>query len=950
MKKITATILVLVLLSSPLGAVARDQVDEFDILELGGKWDFAYTPKHDDAVPDREEFKTSLPVPGCWDDSVAKSKALALWPDAQFNPNFVPLQIPLPAKFRKSSDASLPYLLGCGWYRRQLDVPSAWRGRQVVLRVGRVVMEAWVYLNGKMVHHHLGHSVPWEVVLSPHLEYGKPNELVIAVDNRRNDRLGCIIRGWKGRSGGIFGPVSLKVSGEARIADAYVFPEGNQLVWRARLEGRLPAGAKLHWSVVDPRDGTRLGVGAQAVDGRRLTWTTPALGIPFWSDETPRLLEIRLELLDAERRLDFVRQPFGRRRLTRDGIGLRLNGRAIFLRGLCDSAYFPETCTPPLEIDWYRRHVRRLKRLGFNWIRGHTWVPTEEYLQAADELGMLVQVEPPRGYQMEEWIDIIRACRKHPSVVIYCCGNEEMLNERKIAFLRRCAKVLRSEVPDALFNPQEAMRGIEYLLGRIPRKQLARKPFPHHPKRLAAVREFSDVFGQYTWGWLSYTTLQGTPAAIDRCLAIYQRPCLTHELGILGCYLDLSLEERYRGTRIGPDLFARVRAALDEAGLLDRADRYYQCSAAWQRLLSKDACETARRCRTLAGYDMLGACDINWLRSGYACGIMNEFDEMKTGTAVADVLRYNGPSVLLVDRRRERNLWAGKPFHRDVFVSWFGAEPLAEATFRWSLVTTDGTVLGQGEQPAPRVEPGRIDKLATIRLDLPPSKKPTKATLRVALSGAEGTIDNRWDYWIFPRAASAPSQQVLFTSVLDAKAVERLARAGRVVLLGHKPLPARRMSFQINMVSRPDGNLATLIEKHPLTDRFPHDGYCDWQFFKMLNQAVPVQFNGLGVPFDPIIEVASSYKRIRKQAVVFEWRVGRGRLLVCGLRLADSDPAGAYFRQLLHEYAASEAFRPKTQISLEQLAKITKLDVRSPEEEPEMDKALDPAGQLPSKR
>ena len=118
-------------------------------------------------------------------------------------------------------------------------------------------MEAWVYVNGKMVHHHLGHSVPWEVVLSPHLEYGKPNELVIAVDNRRKDRLGCIIRGWKGRSGGIFGPVSLKVSGQARIADFYVYPEEDRLIWRARLEGRLPKGAELYWTVIDPRDGTR---------------------------------------------------------------------------------------------------------------------------------------------------------------------------------------------------------------------------------------------------------------------------------------------------------------------------------------------------------------------------------------------------------------------------------------------------------------------------------------------------------------------------------------------------------------------------------------------------------------------------------------------------------------------------------------------------------------------
>ncbi|MBN2293904.1 MAG: hypothetical protein JXM70_15860, partial [Pirellulales bacterium] len=460
---------------------SKAEADPVDVVKLNGMWDFAYVADGQGKPPAGERFKTAITVPACWDDALSREKAKSLWPDARFNPDYRELQLPVTSGFANAADASLPYLLGSGWYRRVIDVPNGWRGRQIVLRAGRVVMEADVFVNGRKVHHHLGHSMPWEAALAPHLEYGKKNELLIRVDNRRDDRLGCSIRGWKGRSGGIFGQVSLRLSGRARIADWNIYPDGEKLHWRADIEGDLPAECQLRWTVSDPSNGRQYGSGLLPVKNKHTSWTTAKLGIPAWSDTDPRLVEMRLELIDENHALDKVARPFGMRRLTRDGVGLRLNGKPVYLRGCGECAYFPETCTPPLNVDWYRRHIRRLKELGFNWIRGHTWPLTEEYLQAADELGMLVQVEPPRGYEMGEWLHIIRACRKHPSVVIYCCGNEETLDDPKIAFLRQCADHQKRLAPDALFMPQEAMRGIEYHLKGVPSRELVEQPFRHNP-------------------------------------------------------------------------------------------------------------------------------------------------------------------------------------------------------------------------------------------------------------------------------------------------------------------------------------------------------------------------------------------------------------------------------------------------------------------------------------
>ncbi len=916
-------------------------------IDLNGEWDFTYTPGRQKKPPANELFKAKMVVPGCWDDSFNQKKSLELWPNAQFNPDYKEFQ--KPEKITdETPDASLPYLFGKGWYRRSLDVPTEWRGRQVVLSVGRVVMEAFVYVNGKQIYHHLGHSTPWEAVISPHLEYGKKNELIICVDNRRNDRVGTVIRGWKGRSAGIFGPTSLKINGKARVADLFVCPEGDQLAWRVELEGSIPENAQLRWRVFDPNSGKEYGKGKQQAEGNRVDWSTSEMGIPLWSDTDPQLVDLEVELLDKTGRIDLVRQPFGLRILASDGLGLKLNGKPVFLRGISEHSYYPETTTPPIDLEWYHHHILRLKQLGFNWIRGHTWALTEPYLQAADELGMLVQVEPPLGYEMNEWLDIIRSCRKHPSVVIYCPGNEEMLDDPKIKFLRSCADELCRLSPDALFMPQQAMRGVEYMLEDVPKQELTMSPFPHNSKRLKILRDFSDVFGQYALGWFSYTSLQGSPEEVDKRLAIYKRPILEHELGIIGSFLNLSLEERYQNTRMGPEHYSRIRESLEEAGLIQRAERYYKNSVSWQMLIAKHVFEKARRSPYIAGYDMLGSNDSHWIYFGYACGLLNEFDELKAGVTVADIKRFNSPSILMIGQHKKRNIIAGRSIKRDVFVSWFGDTTLAASKLRWSLVTPDGKVLDRGEMETQPVLQGQSEKIGTIDISLPALEKAGKASLQVTLAAPGVELENQWDYWIFPRIMPKANDNILVVNKLDSIALQRLSQGGRVVLLGHKPFVTKQMNFQMGLAGRPFSNQATLIEKHPLTDRFPHEGFCDWQFATMLDRAVPVQFNNLDISFDPIIEVANSYKYIRKQALVFEWSVGKGRLLVCGLNLSKADPAVDYFRQILFDYAAGDQFQPQTQITLETLAKMMQ-KVPSLQKPENTNKALNPNGQLPGK-
>jgi hypothetical protein len=115
------------------------------------------------------------------------------------------------------------------------------------------------------------------------------------------------------------------------------------------------------------------------------------------------------------------------------------------------------------------------------------------------------------------------------------------------------------------------------------------------------------------------------------------------------------------------------------------------------------------------------------------------------------------------------------------------------------------------------------------------------------------------------------------------------------------------------------GNMATVIAKHPLLRDVPHDGFCDWQFFEMMEGGHAVVFDRPDVPFDPIVEVVSSFKRVVRQAALFELQVGRGKLLACTFKLSPDDPSGTWLLNRMRAYVASPAFAPRCSITPETL-------------------------------
>ena len=87
----------------------------------------------------------------------------------------------------------------------------------------------------------------------------------------------------------------------------------------------------------------------------------------------------------------------------------------------------------------------------------------------------------------------------------------------------------------------------------------------------------------------------------------------------------------------------------------------------------------------------------------------------------------------------------------------------------------------------------------------------------------------------------------------------------------------------------------------------PHSGYCGWQFETLLDYGRAVVVEGEGVPYEPIIEVASTHKNAIKQSALFEFKMESGRFLVCSFNFKDDDAAGRWLKKQIFDYVSGDS-------------------------------------------
>lgn len=878
---------------------------------LDGAWEMAYRPYSYESVayPAFVGKTVEKAVPGYWEDMVDLFRSAGIQDDFRINPQYRKQTFPI---FNGAEDLTLPNIRGCFFYRRTVDLKRA--GRALLAFEGvRNQVHAWV--NGRFIAFRAGFSTPFELEIPAGVLKEGANELVLAVSNCPNPGYCDFVSGLTTRAvfrstGGINGSMSLKFP-KSDLCDVCVLTAKDGKSFEVRVSG----DDAYSYEIADGERVIRKG-------SAKGSFSLPTAGYEFWTPENPKRYTLRIFANGG-----VYSQRFGLRRLNAAGERLLLNGKPVYLRGVTEHCYFPQTIHLPRDVEYYRMITRKRKELGFNFVRFHTFVPPVEYLDATDELGMLVEIETPNFVPVEEFVSIIAFARRHPSVVMYSTGNETRIDRIAEAYLEDVAGEVHA-MTDSLFSPMSAMRGVEYAL--MPGKDvIVKKPFEHNQERVKRLSRYCDFFNAYQLGAFSYFSLNGAPACeVDRQGDAYcDKPRVAHEICIDSSYVDLTTEKLYPSDSpiLKAGLFSGLREYFSRRGMLDKADIYFRNSCEWMRRIRKFTFEKVRSADRVAGYDFLGDINTHWHTFGYSVGMMDEFYRLKPGETVENVLRYNSAAVLLCDLGSDFNVEAGtvkkvgfsvSNFDRDAASQRLRAEladPITgEVLFRTATAFSGRTI------PA-----GRVTELGSFEIKIPNVPSPRKYLLKAELSGGTFAARNEWEIYAFPRAPSSPaSGNVRVVSDISKDALLAAMAAGeRVLLFGAGPFKSLPTTFRIGMAGRTSGNFSTVVADHPALDGFPHEGYCSWQFRRLMEDAAAVQLEA-GVKFDPIVDVASSVKCVIRQSMLFEYRVGSGSLMVCSFNFRSDDPAAVWLRQRLVDYAGSSAFSPRTAISPEMLLAV----------------------------
>jgi len=168
---------------------------------------------------------------------------------------------------------------------------------------------------------------------------------------------------------------------------------------------------------------------------------------------------------------------------------------------------------------------------------------------------------------------------------------------------------------------------------------------------------------------------------------------------------------------------------------------------------------------------------------------------------------------------------------------------------------------------------------------------------------------------------------------LDNQARAALAAGGRVVLLPDSATLAKGNSFDGAFITdfwcypmfkkyNPPGTMGIFLDpKHPVFAKFPTDFHSDWQWWHLTKNSRPMILNSLPKDLRPLVQVIDNFDRNHRLGLLWEARLGSGKLLVCSSDLLgqQDEPEVRQFYQSLLDYAASTAFQPRTSITFDDM-------------------------------
>lgn len=832
---------------------------------------------------------------------------------------------------------------GPAWYQRDVAIPESWRGKRLALFLERCHWESRAWLDDYALGLQNSLSTPhaYDIGIVDKLS-GERNEkrispgshrLTLRIDNRTKVDLGRSTAisaqtgaGWNG----VIGRMEIEATDLVWIEQIVVNEHDDGMAVRLQIHLRNLTGtsysANLRCAIRSADDAEKGALPSAQVQISAMPTSVvehelrlPA-GADRWSEFSPSLFHLRAELEASgprDRFFSVAQTSFGLRSLSTAGLQLKLNGRRVMLRGTVDNGIFPQQGHPPTDLPFWRQRLVTYRDYGFNHVRFHSWCPPDAAFTAADELGMLFQVENPlwiadgrvsaddrrRQYIRDEAVRIVNAYGNHPSFGLISMGNEE--GSGQDPFLGNLVRELQALDGRHLYTsttePDNIHRPDNYFVTAGPSWQNLRGD----PRLENQAPNTNVDYEPYI-----------VAAHIDR-------PVLAHELGQWTVYPNLGEEKQYTGP-LRPRYLDLYRDALRRGHLLDQSEPFRRSSGALMILLYKEEIEAVLRTKDASGFQLLGLTDFPGFGPAFI-GVLDTLGESKGLIKPEAYRRFCSPTVPLL--LLEKRIWtSGETLNGILKIAHYGAENLKSVSPSWKVRDASGRTVAAGSLPARDIATGGLSTLGTINVNL--SRFPAPAM--VSIECRVGAAANDWDVWIYPRGGSFNG--VARTGRIAVAKTWRdalpLLKKGRtvVLLLGAQeqaktvPTSFTTIFWSASWFPKRHEKMGILCDpSHPAFRRFPTASHADWQWWELMSKSRAFDLSTAPEGFQPLVHVIDDAAKARRLGGVFEARVGTGRLLACSFAL-DRDlqarPAAGAFRASLLSYAASADFHPENELTI----------------------------------
>jgi len=927
MKRIYLAILFITLLSC-----TGNQEQSRGIIDLQGKWQFAMDADNVGSAQNwfLKDLQDTITLPGTMDEN---GKGF-------LNKDTTTMHLNRVYKYT-----------GAAWYRKTVVIPADFKNKHIQLILERT-KPSKVWVDSTFVGSSTLLQSPQQFDVSAYLTPGEHSITIVVNNDLRLTPYGNVHiysddtqTNWNG----ILGDLYLEASDKTYLADLQVYPDidSRKIAVKLQIDNQLNLDSlainlfvektvtnktrrlkTIHFhSVCQPEIDLEYELGAEC---------------SLWDEYEQPIYHLTAEISHGNIK-DSQTVPFGMRKFAVKGTQFAINGRTTFLRGKHEAAVFPLTGYPPMNVEGWQRVYKIAKSYGINHYRFHSYCPPEAAFTAADREGIYLQAELPfwggldadstAAMLLDEGLAMLKAYANHPSFVMFSHGNEIWSGHDRVE-----NNILTLKEYD---NRPLYTMGSNNNSGYVPPRPCsdffvaARTPY-NHDSTLTHTR-LTQAFVDARDGGILNTQTPSTQVKFAYAVSHINIPVIGHEIAQYQIYPDYNEIDKYTGVLRAWNLEV-FRHRLQKAGLLDQNMDFHKASGTWSALCYKAEMEAAIRTTGFAGFQLLDLQDFPGQGTALV-GILDAFMDSKNVITPQEWRQSCNDVVILLEFLKY--CWTNdERFIAQVEVANYSNQTLNKE-LTWEMQNQNGDIVQNGALPALAITTGGLTPAGEINIDLASVKQADKFTINISIPGTP--YSNSYPLWVYPPAAPVEKpQDILVADKLNDSVLHTLQTGGKVLLF---PGTADVQDNSLPGLFPPDfwnygmfkgisegagkpvspGTLGLLTDPaHPLFNSFPTDYHTTWQWFSIIKTGNCLILDNTAPEYRPVVQVIDNLERNHKLGLIFEFKVGDGKLLVCMSpleTLLDKPEAVQLYRSILN-YMSSDNFEPIFESNPEKLKKL----------------------------